>query len=78
MSEAAGIAPDHGVVDGAPSVPPPLGEPSPAPRLTAADEARTLVAATNAAAIADPVAIHAASAIAHLNDDHHNPLRARR
>ena len=45
-------APDHGVVDGAPSVPPPLVETGPAPRLSAAEEARTLVAATNVAALA--------------------------
>jgi heme iron utilization protein len=43
---------DHGVVDGAPSVPPPLLETSSAPRLSAAEEARTLVAATNVAALA--------------------------
>jgi putative heme iron utilization protein len=45
-------APDHGVVDGAPSVPPPLAEVSSAPRLSAAEEARTLIAATNVAALA--------------------------
>jgi heme iron utilization protein len=52
VSESAGIAPDHGVVDGAPSVPAPLVETRPAPRLSAAEEARTLVAATNVAALA--------------------------
>lgn len=52
MSEIAGSAPDHGVVDGAPSVPPPLAPTQPAPRLSAAEEARTLVAATNVAALA--------------------------
>ena len=52
VSEIAGSAPDHGVVDGAPSVPPPLAATEPAPRLSAAEEARTLVAATNVAALA--------------------------
>jgi putative heme iron utilization protein len=47
-----GAAPDHGVVDGAPSVPPPLGVVGSAARLSAAEEARTLVAATNVAALA--------------------------
>ncbi len=50
MSETA--APDHGVIDGAPSVPPPLEAVGAAPRLTTAEEARTLVAATNVAALA--------------------------
>jgi putative heme iron utilization protein len=45
-------APDHGVIDGAPSVPPPLSAVDPAPRLTPAEEARTLVAATNVGALA--------------------------
>lgn len=45
-------APDHGVVDGAPSIPPPLAEVASAPRLSPAEEARTLVAATNVAALA--------------------------
>jgi putative heme iron utilization protein len=45
-------APDHGVVDGAPSVPPPLATTGSAPRLSPADEARTLVGATNVAALA--------------------------
>jgi hypothetical protein len=45
-----GVA-DHGVVDGA-STPPPLAPAESAPRLTAAEEARTLVAATNLAAAA--------------------------
>ena len=52
MSEIAASAPDHGVVDGAPSVPPPLWATDPAPRLSPAEEARTLVAATNVAALA--------------------------
>jgi heme iron utilization protein len=52
MSEVAGAAPDHGVVDGVSSVPPPLAEVGRAPRLTAAEEARTLVAATSVAAMA--------------------------
>ena len=43
---------DHGVVDGAPSVPPPVAATDPAPRLSAAEEARTLLAATNVAALA--------------------------
>jgi putative heme iron utilization protein len=50
MSEAT--APDHGVIDGAPSVPPPLAPKGAAPRLTTAEEARTLVGATNVAALA--------------------------
>jgi putative heme iron utilization protein len=45
-------APDHGVVDGAPSVPPPLRPVEPAPRLTPAEEARTLLARTNVGALA--------------------------
>ena len=52
VSEIVGSAPDHGVVDGAPSVPPPLVQTEPAPRLSPAEEARTLVAATNVAALA--------------------------
>ena len=52
MSETAGTAPDHGVVDGGPSVPPPLAVAGPAPRPSAAEEARTLVAATSVAALA--------------------------
>jgi putative heme iron utilization protein len=52
MSETAGAAPDHGVIDGASSVPPPLAPTGPAPRLSPAEEARTLVAATNVAALA--------------------------
>jgi heme iron utilization protein len=52
MTETARTAPDHGVIDGAPSVPPPLAQTDPAPRLTAAEEARTLVGATNVAALA--------------------------
>ncbi len=49
---ARGLMTDHGVVDGAPSVPPPLGDVDPAPCLSAAEQARTLVAATNVAALA--------------------------
>jgi heme iron utilization protein len=45
-------APDHGVVDGAPSVPPPLRPTEPAPRLTPAEEARTLLARTSVGALA--------------------------
>jgi heme oxygenase (biliverdin-IX-beta and delta-forming) len=52
VSETVGSAPDHGVVDGASSVPPPLVQTGPAPRLSPAEEARTLVAATNVAALA--------------------------
>jgi putative heme iron utilization protein len=52
MTETARTAPDHGVVDGAPSVPPPLALTGSAPGLSAAEEARTLVAATNVAALA--------------------------
>jgi hypothetical protein len=46
MNDTSESAPDHGVVDGAPSVPPPLAPTEPAPRLTPAEEARTLVAQT--------------------------------
>jgi hypothetical protein len=52
VNELAGTAPDHGVVDGAPSVPPPLAVIGSAPRLSTAEEARTLVASTNVAALA--------------------------
>jgi putative heme iron utilization protein len=52
VSETVGSAPDHGVIDGASSVPPPLVATGPAPRLSAAEEARTLVAATHVAALA--------------------------
>jgi putative heme iron utilization protein len=52
VSETVGSAPDHGVVDGASSVPAPLAQTGPAPRLSPAEEARTLVAATNVAALA--------------------------
>jgi putative heme iron utilization protein len=45
-------APDHGVVGGAPSVPAPLAPVEPAPRLTPAEEARTLIARTNVGALA--------------------------
>jgi heme iron utilization protein len=46
MNQTSQAAPDHGVIDGAPSVPPPLGPTDPAPRPTPAEEARTLVAQT--------------------------------
>jgi putative heme iron utilization protein len=49
---AATTAPDHGVIDGAPSVAPPLAPTQPAPRLSPAEEARTLVAQTFVAALA--------------------------
>ncbi len=52
MSETTAGAPDHGVVDGATSVPPPLVATDFSPRLSPAEEARTLVAATNVAALA--------------------------
>jgi heme iron utilization protein len=52
VSETEQSAPDHGVIDGAPSIPPPLVQARPAPRLSPAEEARTLVAATNVAALA--------------------------
>lgn len=52
MSETAPSATDHGVIDGAPSVPAPQAGTPIAPRLTAAEEARTLVAGTNVAALA--------------------------
>lgn len=52
MTGTTGVAPDHGVVDGAPSAPPPLGDVGAAPRLSPAEEARTLVAATNVATLA--------------------------
>jgi hypothetical protein len=47
-----GSARDHGVVDGASSVPPPLVQTGPAPQVSPTEEARTLVAATNVAALA--------------------------
>jgi putative heme iron utilization protein len=50
--QPTGGAPDHGVVDGAPSVPPPLTPTDPAPRLSPAEEARTLVAQTFVGALA--------------------------
>ncbi|HET9073063.1 MAG TPA: DUF2470 domain-containing protein [Solirubrobacteraceae bacterium] len=43
---------DHGDVGDAPSVPPPLAETDPVPRLSAAEAARTLLAGTNLAALA--------------------------
>jgi putative heme iron utilization protein len=52
VSETVGSTPDHGVVDGAASVPAPLVQTDPAPRLSPAEEARTLMAATNVAALA--------------------------
>jgi heme iron utilization protein len=52
VSETAGIASDHGVVDGAPSVPAALVGTGSAPRLSPAEEARTLVAGTSVAALA--------------------------
>jgi putative heme iron utilization protein len=52
MSEVTQGAPDHGVVDGAPSIPPPLAPVDSAPRLTAAEQARTLIAATNLGGLA--------------------------
>jgi putative heme iron utilization protein len=52
MNETTRPAPDHGIIDGAPSVPAPLVATEPAPRLTPAEEARTLVAQTNVAALA--------------------------
>ena len=52
MSPTAGAAPDHGVVDGAPSMPPPLTATASAPRLSPAEQARTLVGATNVAGLA--------------------------
>jgi putative heme iron utilization protein len=52
MTETREPAPDHGVIDGAPSAPPPLAATDPAPRPSAAEEARTLAAATNVAALA--------------------------
>ncbi|HWH09922.1 MAG TPA: DUF2470 domain-containing protein [Solirubrobacteraceae bacterium] len=45
-------APDHGVIDGAPSVPRPLAPTDPAPRLSPAEEARTLVTRTFVGALA--------------------------
>ena len=38
MSETAGAAPDHGVVDGAPSLPPPLAATVSAPRLSPGED----------------------------------------
>lgn len=49
MSETA---PDHGVLDGGPSVPLPLAATRAVPRLSPAEEARNLVAATNVASLA--------------------------
>jgi putative heme iron utilization protein len=52
MNEAGVPAPDHGVGDRERSVPPPLYEVAGAPRLSPAEEARTLVAGANTAALA--------------------------
>jgi heme iron utilization protein len=52
VSETVGNAPDHGIVDGASSVPAPFARTGPAPRPTPAEEARTLVGATHVAALA--------------------------
>jgi putative heme iron utilization protein len=52
MSETASATQDHGVVDNAPTVPAPQAGTPQAPRLTPAEEARTLVAGTNVAALA--------------------------
>jgi heme iron utilization protein len=52
MSDTTSTGPDHGVIEGAPSVPPPVGEVAGAPRLSPAEEARTLLARTNVAALA--------------------------
>ncbi len=52
MSETASAPPDHGVIDGTPSVPAPQAGTPAAPRLSPAEEARTLVSATNIAALA--------------------------
>lgn len=52
MSDSASATQDHGVIDDAPSVPAPQAGTPHAPRLSAAEEARTLVAATNLAALA--------------------------
>jgi putative heme iron utilization protein len=52
VSDSAAATQDHGVIDGAPSVPAPQAGTPHAPRLSAAEQARTLVAATNLAALA--------------------------
>jgi len=52
MSEIAPAATDHGVLDGAPTVPAKRAGTPEARRLSAAEEARTLVAGTNVAALA--------------------------
>jgi putative heme iron utilization protein len=52
MSETASAPQDHGVVEGAPSVAAPAAGTLPAPRCSAAEESRTLVAGTNIAALA--------------------------
>lgn len=52
MSDGSSLAPDHGVRQGGPSLAPALTATKPAPRLSGAEEARTLVAATTVAALA--------------------------
>lgn len=52
MSETPAAATDHGVIGGGPSIPPPLGPVPDAPRLSAAEEARTLVVASTVGALA--------------------------
>lgn len=52
MPEPTAVPYDHDVPGDVPSVPPPLAEASPARRTTAAEEARTLVEATNTGALA--------------------------
>ncbi len=52
MNDTSSAATDHGVIDGAPTVPAPQAGTNAAPRLSPAEEARTLVAATNVAALA--------------------------
>jgi len=52
MEPTRAPAPDHGVIDGAASVPDSLSATEPAPRLTPAEEARTLVAQTNVCGLA--------------------------
>ena len=52
MNQTRLPAPDHGVIDGAPSIPGPLSPTEPAARLAPAEEARTLVAQTNVCALA--------------------------
>ncbi|HEY5197935.1 MAG TPA: DUF2470 domain-containing protein [Solirubrobacteraceae bacterium] len=56
MNQTTTTAPEHGVTDGAPSVPQPLAPTDPAPRLTPAEEARTSVHADALLAIAHALA----------------------